>query len=197
MSDGTTMLKATLGTMLEVMLGTTLEATLGMMLGKPMMETRRETTAKMKTGFLILVATHDLQNLPVWMTLEKLRFVFDPCHPTLDLPNNFRQRRCANGDRTTANTSNATCLHERNLLFFDMVRGGPNVFCRLPIHSPFGRFYDEADTTHQISWAIIVGRGQPKYFPATQTECAINFVSASHNLRQLCCDNVVSSMTEC
>jgi hypothetical protein len=113
------MLKATLGTMLEVMLGTTLKATLGMMLGKPMMETRRETTAKMKTGFLILVATHDLQNLPAWLTLEKLRFVFDPCHPTLDSSNNFRQRRCANGDRTPANTSNATCLHERNLLFFD------------------------------------------------------------------------------
>jgi hypothetical protein len=47
----------------------------------------------MRTAFLILVATHDLQNLPAWLTLEKLRFVHDPCHPTWDLPKNFRQRR--------------------------------------------------------------------------------------------------------
>jgi hypothetical protein len=47
-----------------------------MMLGKTKMETRQERTAKMKTGFLILVATHNLQNLPAWLTLEKLRFVF-------------------------------------------------------------------------------------------------------------------------
>jgi hypothetical protein len=66
--------------------GTTLEATLGMLLCKAKMETRRETTAKMRTGFLILMATHDLQNLPAWLTLEKLRCVCNPCHPTWDLP---------------------------------------------------------------------------------------------------------------
>jgi hypothetical protein len=59
------MLEATLGTMLEAMLGTMLQATLDMMLGKANAETRhQETTAKMRTGCLILVATHQLQNLP-------------------------------------------------------------------------------------------------------------------------------------
>jgi hypothetical protein len=91
-------LEAALGMMLEeVMLGKMLQATLlGMMLGNAKMETRRETTAKMKTWFLILVAAHELQNLPAWLTLEKLRFVFGPsCHQTWNLPNfNFRQR-CA------------------------------------------------------------------------------------------------------
>jgi hypothetical protein len=59
MPNGTTMLEATIGTMLEPMLGTTLKATFGMMLGKANMERRRETTAKMKTEFLILMATDD------------------------------------------------------------------------------------------------------------------------------------------
>jgi hypothetical protein len=51
--------------MLQLMLGKTLDAMLGMMMpGKARMERRREKTAKMKAGFLILVAAHNLQNLP-------------------------------------------------------------------------------------------------------------------------------------
>jgi hypothetical protein len=79
----------------------------------------------MKTGFSILVATHDLQKLPAWLTLEKLRLIFDPCHPTQDSPKKLRQRdalqqqrRCTNGNRTTACASNVTRRNEINLSFF-------------------------------------------------------------------------------
>jgi hypothetical protein len=103
MPNGTTRFEGTLGMMLEAMLGRTLEATLGLMLGKAKMETSWETTAKMRTGFLILVAAHDLQKLPAWLKLEKLRFVSVPCHPTWDLHKNFRQRR-------TPRTTEAVCM---------------------------------------------------------------------------------------
>jgi hypothetical protein len=50
MPNGRMMLKAAIGTMLEAMLSTELEeATFGMMLGKANIETRRETTAKMRS----------------------------------------------------------------------------------------------------------------------------------------------------
>jgi hypothetical protein len=83
MSNATTRLKATLGTMLETMLCTVLQATLGTVFSKAKMDARRHATAKMRTGFFILTATHGLQNSPAWLKLEKLRFVHhSSCHPT-------------------------------------------------------------------------------------------------------------------
>jgi hypothetical protein len=158
------MLKAAIGTMLEAMLSTKLEeATFGMMLGKANIETRRETTAKMRSrGCLILVATQDLQNLPAWLMLEKPRFLCDPCHLTRDLAsNNFRQTHAPTTDnrgavqmatpqQPTDPTSNGTHRRE-TICCSSMVQGGPNFFFLLPICSPCaGRFYDEADMTHQI-----------------------------------------------
>jgi hypothetical protein len=78
---GTMMLEGTHGTMLKPMLGNTWYDA---QQGKD--RNRRETMARMKTGFLILVATNNLQHLPAWLTLEKLHFVFDSCHPTWDSP---------------------------------------------------------------------------------------------------------------
>ena len=51
------------------------------------------------------------------------------------------------------------------------------------------KFYEHMD--------IIMGLRRPKFSTATQTDCAINVVSASHNLRQLRYDKIVSSMAEC
>jgi hypothetical protein len=48
------------------------------------------------------------------------------------------------------------------------------------------KFYEHMD--------IIMGRRQPKYSPAAPSEFAINVLSASHNLRQLRYDKIVSSM---
>lgn len=50
------------------------------------------------------------------------------------------------------------------------------------------KFYEHMD--------IIMGRRRPKFSPANPTECTINFLSASHNLRQLHYDKIVSSMAE-
>lgn len=49
--------------------------------------------------------------------------------------------------------------------------------------------------THHILWAHGYNHGTPpKYLLANPTECAINAVSAFHNVRQLCYDKIVSSM---
>ena len=48
------------------------------------------------------------------------------------------------------------------------------------------KFYEHMD--------IIMGRRRPKYSTADPSECAINVVSASNNLRQLRYDKIVSSM---
>jgi hypothetical protein len=48
------------------------------------------------------------------------------------------------------------------------------------------KFYEHMD--------IIMGRRRPKYSPAAPTPWSINVVSASHNLRQLDYDKIVSSM---
>ncbi len=43
---------------------------------------------------------------------------------------------------------------------------------------------------------IIMGQRRPIFLPATQTDFAINVVSASHNLRQLHYAKIVSGMVE-
>jgi hypothetical protein len=48
------------------------------------------------------------------------------------------------------------------------------------------KFYEHMD--------IIMGCRRPKYSPATPSEFSINVLSASHNLRQLRYDKIVSSM---
>jgi hypothetical protein len=48
------------------------------------------------------------------------------------------------------------------------------------------KFYEHMD--------VIMGRRRPKCSPAAPTPWSINVVSASHNLRQLDCDKIVSSM---
>jgi hypothetical protein len=120
--------------------------------------------------------------------LEKLRFVFDPCHPAWNFPQKFSQRGADNrGDVQMATAQQP--MHQRRHVDMkqisraSMVQGGPNFSCRLPIRSHFSRFNDKADTTHQISCK-------------SQTECAINVVSASHNLCQICCDKIVSDVAE-
>ncbi len=50
------------------------------------------------------------------------------------------------------------------------------------------KFYEHMD--------IIMGRRRPNFSPATQSDIAINVVSASHNLRQLHYAKIVSSMVE-
>jgi hypothetical protein len=132
MPNGTAMPEATLGMVLEAMLGTTLEARrLRMMLGKAMLETRREATAKMRTRFSIWWAGNpqlaefasmadDGETAALCLrSIPAIRHEIRPRISDRRRDARRQQRRCANGDGTTANPSNAAHRHETNLLFFN------------------------------------------------------------------------------